>query len=108
MKVCGFEGCGRPHKARGWCSTHYDQWRKGKPLRPITGTGNTPVTPEAAELDVEEFEFLLSTGELMERALERMGVCGRTMCRRYQLLGRPIPAGLWSLASQYFGRESAA
>lgn len=35
MKVCGFEGCGRPHKARGLCAPHTLQHYKGKPLTPI-------------------------------------------------------------------------
>jgi hypothetical protein len=32
---CTFEGCGKPLLAKGYCSAHYRQSRKGKPLRPI-------------------------------------------------------------------------
>lgn len=33
--VCTFEGCERPHKARGLCAAHYLQQSKNKPLTPI-------------------------------------------------------------------------
>jgi hypothetical protein len=32
---CSFEGCGRPFRARGLCSSHLDQLARGKPLTPI-------------------------------------------------------------------------
>ena len=32
-KTCTIDECGKPHLARGWCSAHYDKWRKyGDPL----------------------------------------------------------------------------
>lgn len=44
-RTCSFPGCDKPHKARGWCQTHYRFWRlygdPGKRLR-IRNTG----TPE--------------------------------------------------------------
>jgi len=30
--VCTMEGCGRPHKARGYCQTHYMQLKRGAPI----------------------------------------------------------------------------
>lgn len=30
--VCTMEGCGRPHKARGYCQTHYMQLKRGAPV----------------------------------------------------------------------------
>jgi hypothetical protein len=33
---CTFAGCNRPHRARGMCIDHYNQWRKQN-LDPITG-----------------------------------------------------------------------
>ena len=32
-RTCSIPDCGRPHKARGWCNTHYEAWRQhGDPL----------------------------------------------------------------------------
>lgn len=34
--VCTYEGCGRAHHARGWCLTHYMQFKRGStPVGPI-------------------------------------------------------------------------
>jgi hypothetical protein len=31
--ICKIEGCGKPRKGRGWCSQHWQRWRKyGDPL----------------------------------------------------------------------------
>lgn len=35
MRICSFEGCEKPHEAKGLCSGHYQQVRKGNPLRPL-------------------------------------------------------------------------
>lgn len=35
MRTCEFDGCGKPHRARGLCSGHHAQWRKGKLLTPL-------------------------------------------------------------------------
>jgi hypothetical protein len=32
-RTCSFDGCTKPLLAKGYCSAHYRQWRKGKPLR---------------------------------------------------------------------------
>ena len=32
-KICTIPGCEKKHNARGWCSTHYNNWkRRGDPL----------------------------------------------------------------------------
>lgn len=34
QRLCSIEGCGKPHKAKGWCSAHYQQaWRNAR--RPL-------------------------------------------------------------------------
>jgi hypothetical protein len=34
--ICTLDGCGRPHKARGYCPTHYMQFKRGiAPVGPI-------------------------------------------------------------------------
>lgn len=30
--VCSVDGCSRPHKCRGYCAVHYQQWRRGIPI----------------------------------------------------------------------------
>lgn len=35
IKTCSFDGCGRPHKARGLCDGHWQQQHKGQGLRPL-------------------------------------------------------------------------
>jgi hypothetical protein len=34
-RVCAFDGCESHVFGRGWCSAHYMQWYKGKPLTPV-------------------------------------------------------------------------
>lgn len=31
-EICTIEGCGRPHKSRGYCQTHYMQYKRGAPV----------------------------------------------------------------------------
>jgi len=35
QRTCGFDGCERPHKARGLCKGHSDQRTKDQPLKPL-------------------------------------------------------------------------
>lgn len=30
QRICGIDGCGRPHKAHGRCNAHYLEWRKAR------------------------------------------------------------------------------
>ena len=102
MKTCRFDGCDQPLKARGLCSGHYNQQWAGRPLAPIKPRiGYRRITEEIAQLDIEEFEFLLNSGESMRRAVARMGICARTLLRRYSRIGRKPPAGLWAIAEQH-------
>lgn len=48
-RICGFEGCGRPHYARNVCEPHYQQLKAGKELRPLRV--RMPVGGECAFLD---------------------------------------------------------
>lgn len=43
-RVCQFEGCERKHFGRGYCHSHYLQWRRGITLRPIRS--RRPVAPK--------------------------------------------------------------
>jgi len=42
METCGFEGCWRARYCRGLCNAHWQQQRKGKPLREITRRPDGP------------------------------------------------------------------
>lgn len=33
-RICIVDGCDRPHSARGWCRSHYGQWRHLGEIRP--------------------------------------------------------------------------
>jgi len=35
---CTVAGCGRPHKSRGYCQTHYMQFKRGAPITPEINT----------------------------------------------------------------------
>lgn len=52
--ICTMEGCGLPHKARGYCQTHYMQFKRGiTPVGPIKRRErNKP--PECIEEDCHE------------------------------------------------------
>lgn len=39
-RLCSIEGCGKPHKARGWCRQHYERWKDhGDPKGGATAKG---------------------------------------------------------------------
>ena len=35
--MCGIDGCGKPHRAKGYCSGHYQQAKNGRALTGISG-----------------------------------------------------------------------
>lgn len=43
---CTVEGCGREHKARGYCQTHYMQVKRGSPVTPKIKTRDRNPPPE--------------------------------------------------------------
>lgn len=47
---------------------------------------------------VEDFDFMLSMGEHLERAIQRTGRAPRTIIRAYQRCNQPVPDGLGKLA----------
>lgn len=40
MKTCEFEGCDRKHRTKGYCASHYSQFRLGKELTPLKPRGD--------------------------------------------------------------------
>ena|ERR1700694_1946906 len=42
--VCSIPTCSRPAKKRGWCSAHYERWRRhGDPLGGASDRGGDPM-----------------------------------------------------------------
>ena len=103
MRLCSFPDCGRRHHARGWCSTHYLQWQRRADVSRMTpiGTSLPRLSSEDIELDIADFEHLLSAGCSLEEAVRRMGMHPRSMIRRYRVAGRQLPAGMWGLELAY-------
>ncbi|AXQ60772.1 HNH endonuclease [Mycobacterium phage EleanorGeorge] len=66
------------------------------------------ITTDIAELDIEEFEFLIRSGETVEQAVHRMGMSARTIARRYEYLGRSCPPGLYWLCSGTYRKRRTA
>lgn len=91
---CIFPSCDRRPHGKGLCRAHYNQARRGGPLKPL----ELPVSEWKALAEVEDFEFLIESGSSVDLALRRVGVCGRTMQRRYRALGRPAPSMLATFA----------
>lgn len=48
QRLCAVEGCDKPHKAKNWCDTHYQQARRNaqKPLLPLYTIGFTKKSAE--------------------------------------------------------------
>lgn len=106
MSTCVIPDChGVGNRARGMChrcySREFKRARRGASayITPGDIRPNRPLSDVAAD-DIAEFEFLLDARVSQSEALDRIGLCGRSMARRYQHLGRPIPAGLWTTATK--------
>jgi hypothetical protein len=106
LTECTISGCGRPHIARGWCGRHYDSWRfHGDPLAATLIFGddearfwqkvskNGPVPDYAPHLG----PCWLWTGGLDGKGYGQFGLGGKHVRAHrfaYELLVKPIPAGL--------------
>jgi hypothetical protein len=54
MKACSFDGCGRPHSAKGFCGTHYRQMQRTGQVRAILPPVEEP-TVRLAGLRITRF-----------------------------------------------------
>jgi hypothetical protein len=48
---CTVQGCGRKHKARGYCQTHYMQQMRGAPITPTIASRDRNAPPICSEQD---------------------------------------------------------
>jgi HNH endonuclease len=83
--TCTFDGCERPHEARGYCTLHYDRWKRH---------GDPGVTRRSTLLTWQErYEMCVVRGEGC------WGWSGTTTTTRgYTVAKMPSPAG--TLASR--------
>ena len=79
--ACQFDGCTRPHKARGLCQTHYSQWMRGSEFTAIRSRQREKL-PECSEEGCAEpvkskglckmhYQRLLRHGHTMHRNRKR-------------------------------------
>lgn len=52
QRTCSIEGCVRPHRARGWCTGHYQRWAKAGSAEARMPLGRAPL-PRGTELTLE-------------------------------------------------------
>ena len=52
--TCTVDGCARPHKSRGYCQTHYMQFRRGVAITPVFATRVRDKLPECQEAGCHE------------------------------------------------------
>lgn len=62
-RKCDFEGCERKHEAKGLCSPHYLQHRRGKPLTPNRTTPRLKEMTSKKALKVKIIQASRSEGE---------------------------------------------
>lgn len=42
-RVCSIPDCGKPHRARGWCATHWSTWRRSGHATPLPKTSSAEI-----------------------------------------------------------------
>jgi hypothetical protein len=95
-RTCAYPGCDRPHSAKTYCATHYEQQRRGAPLAPIRSI-ISPTTPFWDRVDIAPGCWNWNAGMRGEgRGCLRIN--GRTESAyrvAWTLANGPIPDGLF-------------
>lgn len=82
QRTCSIESCGRPHKARGWCGTHYLRWRVNGDVAvntPVAKMHRSPDEAFAANTEPHENGCLIWTGGITQRGYGAITVKGKTV-----------------------------
>ena len=74
---CKIDDCDRKHLARGYCNLHY----KREIVRPDVERRSPPI-------HLEDVEWMAETGEVWDRAVERLGVKENTLLRHLERADR--------------------
>lgn len=83
-RVCQVAGCEKPYHSAGYCNAHWSRWKRhGDPL----AGKNTP-QPLTAD-DVEDIEWMVTTGENITGACRRLGRTRQSLDRALKRAGRP-------------------
>lgn len=96
-RICSVDGCRKPAKARGWCNTHYERWRKNG--GPIAYAPKSPIGDRFSEkYEVNDTGCWIWSGSKDERGYGRFGTGGSGVSEgahrvSYKLYVGPIPKG---------------
>ena len=97
IRKCSIDGCENNHRARGWCSTHYNRWAKhGDPHATLIERGLTLEEKFLSEVEWRG-DCLLWVGAKDHEGYGRVNASGeRVSAHRYawQRIHGPIPDGM--------------
>ena len=97
IRTCSIDGCENVHRARGWCSTHYNRWNKhGDPLHVAPRQFAPPFERFLSQIEVRDSGCIDWVGQVNLQGYGIIYVNGRNLrVHRYiwELEVGPIPEG---------------
>lgn len=127
--TCTVAGCDRPHKARGYCSAHYQHYLRGIPIKVVLRQRDPNPPPECTEAGCQgevvgrglcrmHYARFLRHGHTMYRDRKRpakmcsMPECdsilyAKDMCHVHWLRGRKLMSKYGITTAQYAALEDA-
>lgn len=97
-RTCTFESCTKPHLAKGLCSGHWHQQRRGVPLKPLRPGKGAPMSERLLFHVEKRDEHWIWTGTHNQKGYGLIKIRGKnstTMAHRvsYETFVGPIPDG---------------